>query len=167
MLIVASIDRVSWLTVAVASLQLAGDGEVADVGLERTSLIAVKVHEGDLVVDFLNLTHGDDDTRGILDDAENGAANRVDVLDGGCDDAAVLLERSVRKHVGELVGAAVDLDTTDSVGSADVVGEIDGEPVLRSSASEEGGDSEGAAGKEDAGDDGSLHFDGGLIVGDY
>jgi hypothetical protein len=152
MLIVASIDRVSWLTVAVASLQLAGDGEIADVGLESASLIAIKVHGGDLVVDFLNLTHRDDDTRGILDDAEDCAANGVDVLDGGCDDAAVLLERSVRKHIGELVGAAVDLYTADSVGSG---------------ASEEGGDSEGAAGKEDAGDDGSLHVDGGLVVGDY
>jgi hypothetical protein len=167
MLIVASVDCVSWLNVAVASLQLAGDGEVADVGLESASLIAVKVHKGDLVVDFLNLAHRNGDTRGILDDAEDRATNGVDVLDGGCDDAAVLLERSVRKHVGELVGAAVDHYTADSVGSADVVGEIDGEPVLGSGASEEGGDSEGAAGKEDAGDDGSLHVDGGLVVGDY
>jgi hypothetical protein len=153
--------------VAIASLQLADDGEVADIGLESGSLIAVKVHESVLVVDFRNLTHGNDDTRGILDDAEDCTASRVDVLDGGCDDAAVLLERSVRKHVGELVGAAVDLYTANSVGSADVVGEIYGEPVLRSGASEESGNSEGAAGKEDAGDDRSLHFDSGLVVGDY
>jgi hypothetical protein len=151
----------------VASLQLASDGEVADVGLESLVDIAIEVHEGDLVVDLRNLTHRDDNARGILDDAEYRAANRVDVLDGGCDDAAVLLERSVRKNVGELVGAAVDLYTADSAGSADIVGQADGEPVLGSGASEQSGNSESAAGKEDAADDGGLHVDGGLMLRDY
>lgn len=68
------------------------------------------------------------------------------------------------KHVGELVGTAVDLYTADSASSTDVVGEADGEPLLGNGASEKGGNSEGAAREEDAGDDGSLHVDGGLVV---
>lgn len=64
-----------------ASLQLASDSEVADVGLESAVDIAVKVYESDLVVDLRNLAHRDDNARGVLDDAEYCTANRVDVLD--------------------------------------------------------------------------------------
>lgn len=119
--------------------EFAGDGEVADVGLLRLSVIAVKVDEGDFVVD------GEDQTVRGLNDAQDIAADGVDVLRARSDDAPVLvLQCSLREESGELVGAAVHNDRANGVAARNVVGEVDSEPLLRSTSSD-GGKGEGGA----------------------